>query len=145
MILLNSVLHFLYDFVLEPKEYQWALLVPTTTTWCLPSWDTQPIGLPSPVPINVGCFGLPSISEPRTGHSIPDVTSPVQRRGGESPPSTCWQHFLLQPRIPLAFLAIRAHYSLVANLFLSGHSGPSPQSSSPEGQLIACRQLETST
>ena len=83
MILLNSVLHFLYDFVLEPKEYQWALLVPTTTTWCLPSWDTQPIGIPSPVPINVGgLFWLTFYLRAQnwTQYSRCDLTSTEKRR-----------------------------------------------------------------
>lgn len=161
--LLNFILHFLYYFLLELHEYQWALRIPTTSTWSLPCWDTQSIGIPSPVPIDVGDFGLegiiilrriegfglPSISEPGTGHGIPDAASPVQSRGGQSPPSNCWQHFLMHPRIhhytPLVFLAIRAHCSFVTNMLLSGHLSPSPQSFSLAGQLIACCQLGTST
>lgn len=35
---------------------------------------------------------LSSTGEPRTGHSISGVPSPVQNRGEGSPPLTCWWH-----------------------------------------------------
>lgn len=46
--------------------------------------------------------------EPRIGHSTPDVVIPGQRRGGRDPPSTCWPHILMHPRMPLVFLSTRA-------------------------------------
>lgn len=45
---------------------------------------------------------------------------------------------LMHPRIPLAFLATRAHCRLMANLLSNRALVSSPQGSFPAGQLLSC-------
>ena len=44
----------------------------------------------------------------------------------------------MHPKIPLATLATKAHYWLMANLLSPGHPGHSQQSSSAAGQPLTC-------
>lgn len=52
-----------------------------------------------------GCTRLCSTGKPKTEHSTLGMASPVLSRGGTSCLSTCWELFLMQPRILLTFFA----------------------------------------
>jgi len=56
------------------------------------------------------------MEKPRTGHTIPYVTSPGQGRGAGSPSSTCWPFFFNVLLDTMGLLATKAHCWLTANL-----------------------------
>ena len=64
-------------------------------------------------------------SNPYLSHLVLQVRHPQCRaEGQEWPPSTCWPYFLLmQPRIQLAFWAVRAHCWLVSSFPSTGTHG----------------------
>jgi len=56
------------------------------------------------------------MEKPRTGHTIPYVTSPGQGRGAGSPSSTCWPFFFNVLLDTMGLLATKAHCWLTAHL-----------------------------
>ena len=55
------------------------------------------------------------VGGPRPGHSTPDGSSGGQSRGAPLPPCPCWPLLSMQPMIPLAFQAARAHCWLMSS------------------------------
>jgi len=79
---------------------------------------------PDPLWPSVGLLGdscLFRTGEPRIGHSILNVASPGQRRGrgGITSLNLLATLFVMHPRMPLAFLASRAHSWLMAKLLFT--------------------------
>ena len=72
-----------------------------------------------------------------TQHSKCGLTSTE----GGSPPLTCWPCFFFnEPRMPLPFLATRAHCWFMA-CCPSGHTGSSLRSSSSTGHSLTCMHV----